>query len=439
VTKTRKPHKPAKRRDDARPSTDAGAILAQELMGEGGPEPEAKRGRWQRLRRVILVPTLAVISGLVVGAVLIAVTSPRVWEAWGTSPLLALVEAFVAVGRAYGALFAGAIGDPVRIIAALQSGEALAIRRAFNPILESLVSATPYIFAGLAVALGFRGGLFNIGAEGQIFVGAITATYVGYAVSGLPAIVHIPLALGAGALGGAAWGFIPGWLKARTGAHEVINTIMLNYVAFRLSDWLLTGPMMRPDSFNPVSPTILDSAKLPRFFDQPIRFHLGFFLALGVAYLVYWFLFRTTWGFNLRTAGANPFAARYAGIKTGTWIVMAMTLSGALAGLAGSNEVLGVNYNLAMAFSSGYGFDSIALALLGRSHPLGVVLAALLFGTLRSGATRMQVVTGIPIDIISVIQAMILAFMAAPAIIRTIYRLRQPADTEAVLVRGWGG
>lgn len=442
MTKTRKPgkpRKPARLTSDAPPPADPGAILAQELMAEGRQKPDPKQSRWQGLRRVALVPALAVVSGLLAGAVLIAVTSPEVWEAWGRSPFQAVIEAFVAVGRAYGALFAGSIGDPVRIITALQSGEALAIRRAFNPILESLVSATPYIFAGLAVALGFRGGLFNIGAEGQIFVGAITATYVGYSLTGLPAIVHIPLAMAAGALGGAAWGFIPGWLKARTGAHEVINTIMLNYVAFRLSDWLLTGPMMRPDSFNPVSPTILDSAKLPRFFEQPIRFHLGFFLALGVAYLVYWFLFRTTWGFNLRTAGANPFAARYAGIKTATWIVLAMTISGALAGLAGSNEVLGVNHNLAMAFSSGYGFDSIALALLGRSHPLGVVLAALLFGTLRSGATRMQVVTGIPIDIISVIQAMILAFMAAPAIIRTIYRLRQPAETEEVLVRGWGG
>jgi simple sugar transport system permease protein len=303
-----------------------------------------------------------------------------------------------------------------------------------------MVAATPYIFAGLSVALAFRGGLFNIGAEGQIFVGAITATYVGYALVGVPMIVHLPLALAAGALGGALWGFIPGWLKARTGAHEVINTIMMNYIAFRLSDWLLTGPMMRPDSFNPVSPTIQASAMLPRFFADPIRFHLGFFFALLVAYLVYWLLFRTTWGFNLRTAGSNPNAARYAGINTGRWIILTMSLAGALAGLAGTNEVLGVNHNLAMAFSSGYGFDSIALALLGRSHPLGVVLASLFFGTLRSGARRMQVVSGIPIDIISVIQAMILAFMAAPAIIRTIYRLRQPAEAgEEVLVRGWGG
>ena len=422
------------------PKPDAARILLQELMSTPAEPPGAKRSWRRRAGRVVLVPALAVLSGLILGGVLIALTSQEVWQAFQVSVLQGIGSSFAVVFRAYAALFAGAFGNPVQMVVALQSGDPLAVRRAFNPILESMVAATPYIFAGLSVALAFRGGLFNIGAEGQIFVGAITATYVGYALVGLPMIVHLPLALAAGALGGALWGFIPGWLKARTGAHEVINTIMMNYIAFRLSDWLLTGPMMRPDSFNPVSPTIQTSAMLPRFFADPIRFHLGFFFALLVAYLVYWFLFRTTWGFNLRTAGSNPNAARYAGIKTGRWIFLTMSLAGALAGLAGTNEVLGVNHNLAMAFSSGYGFDSIALALLGRSHPLGVVLASLFFGTLRSGARRMQVVSGIPIDIISVIQAMILAFMAAPAIIRTIYRLRQPAEAgEEVLVRGWGG
>jgi len=214
----------------------------------------------------------------------------------------------------------------------------------------------------------------------------------------------------------------------------------MNYIAFRLSDWLLTGPMKRPDSFNPISPTIQESAMLPKFFGAPIRFHMGFFIALFMAWLVYWFLFKTRWGFDLRTAGANSRAARYAGMNIVTCIVLAMSLSGALAGMAGSNEVLGVNHNLAMAFSSGYGFDSIALALLGKSHPLGVVLAALLFGILRNGATRMQLVAGIPVDIISVLQALILAFIAAPAIIRTIYRLRAPEIfEEGVTVSGWGG
>ncbi|NMB89138.1 MAG: ABC transporter permease [Chloroflexi bacterium] len=389
---------------------------------------------------MIVIPILAVITGLILGAVFIILTTEQVYAAFGQSFWAGISTAWNTVAEAYAALFTGSIGDPARIVAALQSGDGLEIRRAFNPFLESLVTSTPYIFAGLACALGFRAGVFNVGVEGQLFIGAATSAFAGYALVGLPAIVHIPLALLAGALGGAVWGFIPGWLKAKTGAHEVINTIMMNYVAFRLSDWLLSGPMKRPESFNPVSPTIQASAMLPKLFPEPIRFHLGFFIALGVAWLVYWFLFRTTWGFDLRTVGENPNAARYAGMNVSRNVIMAMTLSGALAGLAGANEVLGVNHNLAMAFSSGYGFDSIALALLGNSHPGGVVLASLLFGTLRNGATRMQVVSSIPIDIISVLQAVILAFIAAPAIIRTIYRLRGSAqDSTAPTMRSWGG
>jgi simple sugar transport system permease protein len=416
---------------------NAGQILLEELTAG----PPAHLPWWRRVGQAMLVPALAVISGLILGGVILVLTSEDVFAAWGQSPGEGLLAMIGEVARAYGALFSGSIGDPIRIINALQSGDALEVRRAFNPFLESLVASTPFIFGGLAVALGFRAGLFNIGAEGQLFIGAIFAAFVGYSVTGLPAIIHIPLALMAGALGGAIWGFIPGLLKAKTGGHEVINTIMMNFIAFRLSDWLLSGPMRRPDSFNPISPAIAESAELPRFFASPIRFHAGFFIALGAAWLVYWFLFRTKWGFDLRTVGANPNAARYAGMSIVRTTVLAMSLSGALAGLAGTNEVLGLNHNLAMAFSSGYGFDSIALALLGKSHPVGVVLAALLFGTLRNGATRMQVAAGIPVDIISVLQAMILAFIAAPAIIRTIYRLRAPteAEQESVRVRSWGG
>lgn len=352
----------------------------------------------------------------------------------------ALDAAWNAVRTAYGAMLEGSVGSLSKIIKALQSGDAEARRLAFYPILESLVAATPYIFAGLAVAVGFRCGLFNIGAEGQLFMGAIFSVYIGYSLKGLPAIIHIPLALGAGALGGALWAFVPAILKAKVGAHEVINTIMMNYIAFRLSEWLLSdkGPMKRPESANPISPFIEPSAELPRFFADPIRFHLGFFIALGVAAFIYWFLFRTTWGFELRTVGMNPNAARYAGMSITRNYIITFCLSGALAGLAGANEVLGVNHNLAVAFSSGYGFDSIALALLGKSHPLGVVLAALLFGTLRSGGTRMQNVAKIPVDIISVVQALVIAFIAAPAIIRALYRIRAERGAEVVLTRGWG-
>jgi simple sugar transport system permease protein len=388
----------------------------------------------------LIVPILAIISGLLLGGLLVAVSTEEVYTVWSESPMQAISNGFKAAWESYTTLFTGSFGSPSKIIAAIQSGEGLEIRRAFNPVFESLVKSIPYIFAGLAVALGFRTGLFNIGVEGQIFMGGIFSVWVGYSFTGLPAYIHIPFAFIAGALGGALWGFIPGLLKAKTGGHEVINTIMMNYVAFRLTDWLLREPMKREDSTNPLSPIIEGSAELPRFFDDPIRFHLGFFIALGVAAFVYWFLFKTKWGFDLRTVGANPHAARYAGMNIVRSTIGAMSLSGALAGMAGANELLGLNHHLSQSFSPGYGFDSIALALLGRNHPLGVVLASLLFGTLRNGATRMQAAAGIPIDIISVMQALILAFIAAPAIIRTIFRLREPKKEEVgVRVSGWGG
>jgi simple sugar transport system permease protein len=388
----------------------------------------------------LIVPILAIISGLLLGGLLVAVSSEEVYTVWSESPVQAISNGFGAAWESYTTLFTGSFGSPTKIMEAIQSGDGLAIRRAFNPVFESLVKSIPYIFAGLAVALGFRTGLFNIGVEGQIFMGGIFSVWVGYTFTGLPAYIHIPFAFFAGALGGALWGFIPGLLKARTGGHEVINTIMMNYIAFRLTDWLLREPMKRPDSTNPLSPIIEKSAELPRFFGDPIRFHLGFFIALGIAAFVYWFLFKTKWGFDLRTVGANPNAARYAGMNIVRSTIGAMSLSGALAGMAGANELLGLNHHLSQSFSPGYGFDSIALALLGRNHPLGVVLAALLFGTLRNGATRMQAAAGIPIDIISVMQALILAFIAAPAIIRTVFRLKEPKEAEVgVRVSGWGG
>ncbi len=388
----------------------------------------------------VLIPILAILTGFVLGGFIIALTTEEVYAAFGEGGIGAGIgAAWDAVALAYGSLFRAAIGSPTRIFAAFADGDRQEIYRAINPFFESLVATTPFIFAGLGVALGFKAGLFNIGVEGQLFIGAIFAAYIGYAFTGLPFIIHLPLAFFGGAVGGALWGFIPGWLKAKTGGHEVINTIMMNYIAFRLSEWLLSGPLKRPESFNPVSPTILDSAKLPRFFGDPIRFHAGFFLALIMAGVVYWFMFRSRWGFDLRTVGANPNAARYAGMNITYVTIAAMSLSGALAGMTGANEVLGVNYNLALAFSAGYGFDAIALALLGKNHPVGVVLAALLFGFLRSGALGMQLEAGIPIDIISVLQALVLAFIAAPAIIRTIYRLKQPAHgSGGFSLGGWG-
>lgn len=383
---------------------------------------------------------LAILTGIILGGVLVAATTPEVYAAFKISFWGGLKTAFSTAINTYVSLLTGSIGSPAKIQAAFKSGDPLTIRRAINPFFESLVQSTPYIFGGLASALGFRVGLFNIGVEGQIFMGAITGVWAGYAIQGLPAFIHIPVALFFGALGGALWGFIPGLLKAKTGAHEVITTMMMNYIAFRLSDWLLKGPMADPTEYTPKTPWILESAELTRLFQAPIRFHIGFFVAILMAVLVYLFLFKTKWGFELRMVGSNQNAARYAGIKITVATVVAMVLSGALAGLAGANEVLGVNHRLIPAFSSGYGFDSIALALLGKSHPLGVILSALLFGFLRNGARSMQLSVGVPIDIVSILQALILAFIAAPAIIRTIYRLKEPKQAEdLVTLQSWKG
>ena len=398
------------------------------------------RSFWQ----TILIPLLAVFTGLVIGAIVIVVTDATVVAAYGNffrAPGAALKATWDAVAIAYGSLFAGSLGSPAEIINAIQiyfaSGNSEPLLKAIYPFTESLVTSTPYMFAGLAVAVGFRAGLFNIGAEGQFYIGALAAAFVGYSLEGVPWYIHLPLAVLAGALGGAIWGAIPGYLKAKTGAHEVVNTIMMNWIAFRLSDWLLTGPMKAP-GFRPLTPQVEVSAQLPRLFPDPLRFNVGFFLALAVAFGVSWLLFKTTTGFELRAVGANPDGATYAGINIVRNIVLAMVISGGLAGLAGASQVLGVDHWVGQGFSAGYGFDSIAIALLGKSHPLGVVLAALLFGTLRSGATRMQSLAGIPIDIISIIQGLVIIFVAAPGIIRWIYRIRVERAEETVLTRGWG-
>ncbi len=396
---------------------------------------------WEEFSRSnILVIILAIFTGIVLGGVLVALTTNEVYAAFRVSFWSGISEALKYAWNTYVSLFTGSVGDPQKIRLAFQSGDSLAIRRAINPFFESLVQSTPYIFGGLAVALGFRAGLFNIGVEGQIFLGAVTGVWAGYAITGLPAIIHIPLAMLCGALGGAIWGFIPGILKAKTGAHEVITTIMMNYIAFRLVDWLLKFPMQDPTEYTPKTPWILPTAELPRLFDTPVRFHIGFFIAVFMAVVVYYLLFKTTWGFELRMVGSNPNAAKYAGVKITKTTVLAMVLSGALAGMAGANEILGVNHRLLPAFSSGYGFDSIALALLGKTHPLGVILSSLLFGFLRNGARSMQLAVGVPIDIVSILQALILAFIAAPAIIRTIYRLKESKQKEdLVSLRSWKG
>ncbi len=351
-------------------------------------------------------------------------------------PLLAVLTAFV-VG---GIVIAMAGGNPFSAYLGLLEG-AFGSTKSLS---ETTVWATPYIFAGLAVALAFKGGLFNIGAEGQLALGAVASAWVGYALPGLlginlPTIFLLPLTVLAGVIAGGIWGAIPGWLKARTGGHEVINTIMMNYIALNMVSYLLNGPMKDPNPLNVIArtPEIAESARFTPIFSG-YRMHWGFILAILIAILVWFLLWKTTLGFEIRTAGANPDAGKYAGVNVGRTIVLSMTLSGMLAGMAGAIEVTALNYRHELGFSIGYGFDAIAIALLAKSHPLGVILSAILFGAMRNGGTRMQFLTQIPVDVISVIQALILLFVAADAIVRFIFRIKA-REERVVLTRGWGG
>lgn len=402
--------------------------------------------RQTRLRDAILYPLLAVLTALILGGILILVTDRTVVQAWLNffdDPLAALRATGHSLGTAYGAMFEGSLnfGGILRGVGAALRGEGtqeLAV--ALVPLAESLTQAVPYIFAGLAVAFAFQGGLFNIGGEGQMLVGALCSVYIGFKVTGLPWYVHLPLAMFAGIAGGAIWAAIVGVLKAYTGAHEVINTIMMNWIAISLSTWLLKvgGPMARPTV--PVTPPVLETAWIPRLFSTPgNRFHAGFFLALFAVWLIWWILYKSTLGFQIRMVGANAKAARYSGVNVKRLWIVVMAISGALAGSAGMVQTLGVDRWVGVGFSSGMGFDAIALALLGKNHPVGVLLAALLFGTLKNGATRMQSVAQIPVDIITIVIALVIVFIAAPEIIRWLYRLRQPVAKEGpVFSKGWG-
>lgn len=308
----------------------------------------------------------------------------------------------------------------------------------------TLFYATPLIFTGLAVALAFHCGLLNIGAEGQLYVAALAAAWVGFTWTGLPGILLTGLAILAAMVAGGLWGAIPGWLKARFGAHEVINTIMLNFVAIGLVSYLTQNHFKIPS--DPIMQTgmIDEKAALPRLahllapmgidFPARIPLNLSFFIALIAALLVWFFLRRTSWGYELRTAGANPAAAEYAGISVSRQIVLAMAISGALAGLVGVNEVLGYRYRYYHDFSPGYGFAGIAVALLGRNHPLGIVLAAILFGALNRGGLFVDIFTDrVSKDLVQVLQAIIILFVAIEILFRRgVVRLRRIMPQRAL-------
>jgi simple sugar transport system permease protein len=354
---------------------------------------------------------LAFLLALVIGAILIAVSDEPTRSAMGyftQHPGDTFTRGWHAIASAYSQLFEGSIFNPN----SLYSNSGIAV---LNPISDTLTNATPLILTGLAVGLAFRAGLFNIGGQGQIVAGAICAGYVGFAWS-LPPGLHVIVAVLAGAIGGAIWGGIAGLLKAATGAHEVITTIMLNYVAFYLLSYLLgLGGFQKPNSNEAIS--------------------------LAAAVVCWWLLSRSTLGFRLRAVGANHLAARTAGMSVANSYLVVMLIAGALAGLAGATQVMGVNTSLNQSIDAGVGFDAITVALLGFASPGGIVAAGLLFGAFRAGSVQLLVNTTTPQEIVDIIQAVIVLFIAAPGLIRTIYRLRaaRAGHSAAQLAKGWNG
>ncbi|HEX5038907.1 MAG TPA: ABC transporter permease [Candidatus Limnocylindria bacterium] len=359
--------------------------------------PAEARQRPSALARFLamsVVPLVAVGGALIVGGIIIFLSSFATGEPDPTLPF-----------QAYASLFKGAFGS-------------------LRGILFSIISAAPLILGGLAVGVGFKAGLFNIGAQGQFLMGALGAAAVGAWVAGAPPFVAIPVAFLAGAILGAAWGFIPGALKAWTGAHEVVTTIMLNFIAGAVIGYLITGPLEAPGfSFSRTGP--LGNAELPTLFGTDV--HLGVIIAFASVPIIWWLLWKSTLGFEIRTVGANPDAARYAGMRPAFITILTMSLCGLLAGLSGAGQILGISHFMNASYGTSVGFDSISVALLGRAHPVGIMLAALLFGAMRAGSGLMQIEAGIPVEIIDVIQATILLFLAADVVIRRALRIRAPS------------
>lgn len=363
-----------------------------------------------RVRRVgndVLITLLAFVLAFVVGAVLMIVSDPEVSSQFAylfTAPGLPLGASVDKVGTAYAALLSGSLGGWV-------------------PITETTAQAAPLICAGLGVGLAFRAGLFNIGAQGQAVVGAMVAAWVGFTLH-LPPVLHLGVALIAGMVAGALWAGIAGWLKARAGAHEVIVTIMLNYVATGLLAYALTTTaFQRPGRTDPISPVVDWNATMPRL--EGSRLHLGFVIALVAAVVVWVLMERSTAGFRIKAVGINPHASRTAGMSVPNTTVLAMLLAGALAGLAGVQAALGPSVAgtpvpLSAGLVGSIGFDAITVALLGRSRPLGIVLAGLLFGALHAGGLTMQSQAQTSAELTTVLQALIVLFVAAPALVTTV-------------------
>lgn len=399
----------------------------QAVEPESAPTPEVERT--SVLRAIVesssLVVFIAITLSLILGGVLIIVASDEVSTAasyFFSRP----GDTFKAIGEVLGNTYSAMING------AIYNTKASSFEAGIKPLTQSLTMATPLIFAGLGLGLGFRAGLFNIGAQGQIIIGATLGAFVGFAWE-LPVGVHLLVAILGTIIGGALWGFIPGILKATTGAHEVIVTIMLNYVALNFVSFLLSkDAFQQPGSDNPIAPRVDGNAMYPKLLGSSYELHAGFILALLAAAGVWWLLERSTWGLQFRAVGANPHAAKTAGMNVPMTYVLVLVIAGALAGLAGSAQVLGTQPALTSNVAASFGFDAITVALLGRSRPLGIVLAAILFGALNASGPALQVQAGLPIDVVLVVQSLIVLFIAAPPLVRSLVGLPQPRRVKEV-------
>ena len=411
------------------PEREPGLVeeLEQELAREREVSVDEETDRWrgaflQMASGGWAVALGAIVLAVLAGSIMIAFTDEAVQEAAGyffSRPTDTLAAIGNAVGGAYSALFQGSV----------YNFQADSFAAGIRPLTQTLTNAAPLIAAGLGVALAFRAGLFNIGGQGQMLMAATAAGWVGFAVTGLPWPLHLLLALVAGLVAGALWAGIAGVLKARTGAHEVIVTIMLNYVAFYLLSYFLATPglLQAPGSANPKTPPMADTAVLPPLLGERYNLHWGFVLSLLAVVGVWWLLSRSKTGFFYRAVGENPKAARVAGIDVSRTTVSVMLVAGALVGLAGVNQVLGtVTTGFSSDIDTGIGFDAITVALLGGSSPWGVLAAGILFGGFKAGGSAMQAAEGVPIEIVLVVQSLIVLFIAAPPLVRAIFRLPQP-------------
>jgi simple sugar transport system permease protein len=385
----------------------------------------------QRMFGNTLLPFLAFIFAFFIGGIII-VLSDAVVMAQISSPGKFLTSAAAKIGNSYLAIFQGSVFD-------INLSRTSGVLNGFYPLSETIVTSTPLILGGLSVALAFRSGLFNIGAQGQFIFGAIGASYVGFNYNFSP-VLHVTIAILVGVLFGGLFGGLVGLLKAKTGAHEVIVTIMLNYIAALFILWLLkTSTFLRPGRQDPLAPEVNPSAQLPKLFGEDLRIHAGIFIALLAAAFVWWLLNKSTLGFKFRAVGANANAARTAGISIPFVTTMTMFICGGLAGLGGAVHILGTEYSLAAGIAGSIGFDAITVALLGQATPLGTVFGALLFGALQTGGRTLLSNTGTSPDIVQVIQALIVLFIAAPALMKSIFRIKKSFADKSMTAKGWNG